>query len=662
MTFLAPGLFERSPLWRLVVWDPFHTSPEEYLGYIGLVPLCLAFGAVISALGKSNAVRALAVLGLATLILGLGPYVPGFSLLCQVPGFSFFRAPARWMLGTSLALSILAGLGFDMLTAWRRPARVLVGFAIAAAVVPVLVVMAIELALMSATSPGMPAVASAYTRLLDALPWHETAVFPRAVAAAKRPFDDFRVQSTWARQGVKVREAPRPVFAEQRWAIYREELAGSGLLLVALIACAPLARRPRILQGALIGLTVVDLWAVGRHRRVDVGPIATLASQSPVFARMASAPRGTRTIDPLGNMLMVAGAAPASAYRTLDLPALESVTALAGQNPSVFPARGAILDALRTIGADLCIFDPATSQELTRVDTGWPGIASAEEFADPALAGWLFGKDWVAQQSLRASQFRVWRVPGPRARAWLVPLTPATETAILGEWGGRPADVLGALRDAVPVAVHTPVPERRELSVHANGPSLLVLSQLADPQWTATIARNSMEYVSEPLPAFRNPKGGAWEAIRIPEAGDWRVRLTYQGRDVYQGLGISAVAWTLFLIDVEFAVRMAANRVEARRNTRMTNVAIVGASGYAARELIRILLNHVPLGSRWRRRALMNPRGSIRCTRAWRSERTWRARRLAPTTSPRWPQSRFSRCHTRRASRWPSSCGIATSA
>ena len=42
VNFVAPGLFHRSPLWRPLVWDPFHTSPEERLAYIGLVPLFLA--------------------------------------------------------------------------------------------------------------------------------------------------------------------------------------------------------------------------------------------------------------------------------------------------------------------------------------------------------------------------------------------------------------------------------------------------------------------------------------------------------------------------------------------------------------------------------------------------------------------------------------------
>src|SRR5262249_7460335 len=41
VNYVAPGLFHRSPLWRPLVWDPFHTSPEECLTYVGLVPLML---------------------------------------------------------------------------------------------------------------------------------------------------------------------------------------------------------------------------------------------------------------------------------------------------------------------------------------------------------------------------------------------------------------------------------------------------------------------------------------------------------------------------------------------------------------------------------------------------------------------------------------------
>ena len=94
VNYIAPGLFHRSPLWRRLVWNPFQTSPEEQLGYIGLVPLFLAILVVWHEFRRDRSVRILAVLAGVTLILSLGPYVPGFRLLIKAPGFSFFRAPA----------------------------------------------------------------------------------------------------------------------------------------------------------------------------------------------------------------------------------------------------------------------------------------------------------------------------------------------------------------------------------------------------------------------------------------------------------------------------------------------------------------------------------------------------------------------------------------
>ena len=72
---------------------------------------------------------------------------------------------------------------------------------------------------------------------------------------------------------------------------------------------------------------------LGRHRLLDVGPLRPLAEQSPVLARLAQEPRGTRIANgrPLSprNLPMLVGLAPISAYRTLDLPAVPSLTALA---------------------------------------------------------------------------------------------------------------------------------------------------------------------------------------------------------------------------------------------------------------------------------------------------------------------------------------------
>ena len=94
VNFVAPGLFHRSPAWRPIAWDPFHTSPEECLAYIGLVPLFLAVMVMMREFRRDPAVRLLSGLALVTMFLSLGPYVPGFRFLIGVPGFSFFRAPA----------------------------------------------------------------------------------------------------------------------------------------------------------------------------------------------------------------------------------------------------------------------------------------------------------------------------------------------------------------------------------------------------------------------------------------------------------------------------------------------------------------------------------------------------------------------------------------
>ena len=63
VNYVAPGLFHRSPLWRPLVWTPFHTSPEEQLAYVGLVPLFLAVMVTVREARGDPAVRVLALLG-----------------------------------------------------------------------------------------------------------------------------------------------------------------------------------------------------------------------------------------------------------------------------------------------------------------------------------------------------------------------------------------------------------------------------------------------------------------------------------------------------------------------------------------------------------------------------------------------------------------------
>src|SRR5437764_11974250 len=78
ISYVAPGLFHRSLLWRPLAWDPFRTSPEEHLGYVRLVPLFLSLRAIFYGFRRDLIVRALTLLALTTLWLSLGPNVPGF--------------------------------------------------------------------------------------------------------------------------------------------------------------------------------------------------------------------------------------------------------------------------------------------------------------------------------------------------------------------------------------------------------------------------------------------------------------------------------------------------------------------------------------------------------------------------------------------------------
>ncbi|MFM7130739.1 MAG: hypothetical protein ACKO0V_15420, partial [bacterium] len=112
---LAPAFGRTVTFWRPLFWDQFHTSPEELFFYIGLVPLGLAGAAVWQKFRNDHATRSLVFTLIITILLAFGPYFPGFDLLIRIPGFSFFRAPARWTIASTLILSILAGDGFDLL-------------------------------------------------------------------------------------------------------------------------------------------------------------------------------------------------------------------------------------------------------------------------------------------------------------------------------------------------------------------------------------------------------------------------------------------------------------------------------------------------------------------------------------------------------------------
>lgn len=541
VTFLAPGLFERSPLWRPIVWDPFHTSPEEYLGYVGLAPLFLAALAVTRR-WRSPEVLALLVAGLVSLLLALGPYAPGFRSWSTWPGFSFFRAPSRWMIGLSLSLSLLAGIGFDGLTAWPRVGRALLRFVVAASLIVLGALAVCEVGLRAGEFSDRT-LAKGYARALDALPWGEAGVYEKILIDARRPNPDHRVSEARARQGVDLKTAPAPVFLSERGRIYRQELSPTLVLLLAMAAMAWLGRHPKTLQAGLIALAFVDLIELSRERRVDLGPIAPLAGQSPVLRRLSDEPRGIRSIDTLRNLPMVVGASPVSAYRTLDLPTLDTLNLLASRRPARPEEIPALNFARRLTGASLRVFESSELAELDRVglrESG--GTRPGPLIEDPVLACWRLGIDWVRGTGRPSWLFRVDEVEGGGTLAWRLPLTPSRSSAILEPWSGHPGVVLEAMEGAEPLTVDSTDPEHLSVTLLGQGPTLLVLSRLADPQWRGEWSGPTGTIPATILRAFGRPGQGAWQAVEVPGQGNWTLRLTYVGEDVWIGLGVSGIA------------------------------------------------------------------------------------------------------------------------
>ena len=93
----------------------------EYLGYTGIAGLALGILGVLALLRKRRGPGrdsgwGLALLCLAGLLLALGAYNPVYYLLWRVvPGFSAFRAPARWLELYAFGMAGLAGMGLDAL-------------------------------------------------------------------------------------------------------------------------------------------------------------------------------------------------------------------------------------------------------------------------------------------------------------------------------------------------------------------------------------------------------------------------------------------------------------------------------------------------------------------------------------------------------------------
>ena len=90
---------------------------REYVAFLPLAIIALAFIGGWQWRRRAGVLPALA-LTCSGLFLALGAYNPVYWLLARLPGFSFFRAPARWLVLYALGFSLLAGIGWHLLWQW----------------------------------------------------------------------------------------------------------------------------------------------------------------------------------------------------------------------------------------------------------------------------------------------------------------------------------------------------------------------------------------------------------------------------------------------------------------------------------------------------------------------------------------------------------------
>jgi hypothetical protein len=130
-------------------------SLVEMGGYAGLLPLALAFLAVIAQSPWRREARLWAVLSIAAVMLCVGPATPLGTLFFYAPGYANFRAPARHLFIVAFCLSVASGIGLaEFMRNPMRHSRIIVS-ALAAIVVAGL----IGAGLLSATADSVRQIA-----------------------------------------------------------------------------------------------------------------------------------------------------------------------------------------------------------------------------------------------------------------------------------------------------------------------------------------------------------------------------------------------------------------------------------------------------------------------------------------------------------------------
>ena len=108
------------------------------------------------------------------------------------------------------------------------------------------------------------------------------------------------------------------------------------------------------------------------------------------------------------------------------------------------------------------------------------------------------------------------------------------ESTTLDHWSGDVRDDAGdSRRMRSRLAVESARPGGMDHFRAGQSPAWVIVSQLADPQWTARwIGEDGQGNVAgKILPAFRKEsQPGGWQCLAVPAPGRWTLRLEYDAR------------------------------------------------------------------------------------------------------------------------------------
>lgn len=537
-----PFLYFRDPLWRDVFWTPLHTAPEECLAYVGLLPLCLALAAV-ARWRRVGPVRCWILLGLAAWVLSCGPFAPGFSLLVELPGFSFFRSAARWGLIVQFALGLLAGWSVDhaspvrMFRWWRR-------FLVAVIVLACLLAGWWRLIDGGARTTGSaPAWMNA---LADwTVPWSDGSLADEMVtqAGTRRIWDGY-TQSYW----LALERPPRPMRLIDVWPeVWRNELLPSVVAVVVTTVCLSLAgclfRRGPWTSTAL--LAVICLFDFAVFQSIFPGksaPVKELLPDGPALQSLAAVEPGSRVIAPGGNFLQAWGLAPIPGYRTLDVP-LPAAASNALSNPERIDWRS---PPFSLVGLRAIVQHPVVDD---------PGRSNARLFPDEQLDWWLDGN--VRLRRLLDQHRR------RQTLSTSVELIPPSSKAMVIS-AGRQAD--GARRpdpfsdpnlrvvDAAELIEATATSRRWRTS--ASEPAVLVVGELYLPGWSGVATFKG----GNPVPVEVERIDGYWQGVVLPQSEEAVVELQYRPPGWSAGLIASGASIGVWMLAVLWGVVLSRRR------------------------------------------------------------------------------------------------------